>query len=90
MRVARDKHQIDGKDVQLRLMDQSPFYPEKLLFQNVSQKATKELLVMYMENISGQEQMKIFYSDSPGNIVVDFKLKIGEYFELLSTQKSLN
>lgn len=54
------------------------FYKNKLLFKNVDQKVTKEHLISHMENISGQDDIQIVYSDEPGGVLVSFPHEIGK------------
>ncbi|XP_025094903.1 uncharacterized protein LOC112564359 isoform X2 [Pomacea canaliculata] len=74
--VSSCRHTIDGKEVQLSVMKTSPFYSEKLLFRNVPETATKELLINYMENVSGQDIKSTNHSDKPGDLLVIFQEKI--------------
>ncbi|XP_025094887.1 poly [ADP-ribose] polymerase 14-like isoform X2 [Pomacea canaliculata] len=74
--VASGRHRIDGKDVNVQLMKTSPFYQNKLLFMNVARNVHKELLMNYMESISGQEDIQLIYSDVPGDVLVTFQNKI--------------
>ncbi|XP_025094165.1 uncharacterized protein LOC112563908 [Pomacea canaliculata] len=70
---------IDGKDVQTTLMKTSSFYHDKLFFKNVSRNIPKEMVMHYMEIISGQDGVEIVYSDEPGGVLVTFHSKIGKY-----------
>lgn len=73
------QHKIDGKNVQTHLTKTSSFYQDKLFFKNVPRNIPKEMVMQYMEIISGQEGIELVYSDQPGGVLVTFHSKIGKY-----------
>lgn len=77
--ISSCRHTIDGKEVQLSVMKTSPFFSDRLLFRNVPETPTKDLLINYMENVSGQDIKSTNHSDKPGDLLVIFQEKIGEY-----------
>ncbi|PVD29540.1 hypothetical protein C0Q70_08791 [Pomacea canaliculata] len=79
---------IDGKDVQTTLMKTSSFYHDKLFFKNVSRNIPKEMVMHYMEIISGQDGVEIVYSDEPGGVLVTFHSKIGKFYEDMPSKVS--
>lgn len=76
-----DKHckgQTESKDSQKDITKTTEFYPRKLLFRNVDRSVSKEHFINYMENISGQDDVQIVYSDEPGDVLVSFPHTTGK------------
>ncbi|XP_025094894.1 poly [ADP-ribose] polymerase 14-like isoform X4 [Pomacea canaliculata] len=83
------ENQSDGETQQLReweqelqsqewlsCLDTGPFYSDKLFLKNVAPVVTKELLVNYMETVTGQNDIEPRYCDEPGDVLLTFKAEI--------------
>lgn len=62
----------------LSCLETGPFYPDKLFLKNVAPTVTKELLVNYMETVTGQNDIEPRYCDEPGDVLLTFKEDIGK------------
>lgn len=60
------------------ISEAGPFYPDKLMITSVPRSVTKELLVNYLESITGQDHTQLQYCDEPGDALVTFKGEIGK------------
>ncbi|PVD29530.1 hypothetical protein C0Q70_08781 [Pomacea canaliculata] len=60
----------------LSRLETGPFYPHKLFFRNVSPDVSKELLMNFLEIVTGQEDIETLYCDRPGDVLVTFRTKV--------------
>ncbi|XP_025094912.1 uncharacterized protein LOC112564363 isoform X1 [Pomacea canaliculata] len=74
--MEKEEQATEHRQLSCQESSSTTFYPNKVFIRNVAPCVSRELLVSYLENVTGQTHINLLYSDEPGDVLATFTRRI--------------